>query len=328
MNRNIFLVALLSVAIVAVLTSVMQGCKDSNTTPASSPHVRRVAILQQGKHSIIEQVVSGCEKRLIDLYGDQVKVTKKNGGGDDSVLRQEAMNILIGNYDVIITIATAPSLAILGNSDGKTPVVFTFVTNPSTIGYSGPGSLPNVTGLINGTGFDGTLEALTQMVKPVKRIGYLVSTEPNARYILATFKEKAKQRGLELIVSNIQSGRDVPQAARSIASDVDCFLVGGDHTLVNSIDPLLDVAELFKKPVFAVDEGSVVKGAIAASTINYSKMGARTAEVVSFILAGASPNKLKPEDYENFELVINTNACSRLGLTIPESISRSARIVK
>lgn len=286
---------------------------------------RRVVVLQHGSHPILDQVASGCIERLQELMGSRLVVERRNGGGDKDLLRQQSMVIAGDQYDAIVTIATPATQSMLSVSTGRVPIVFTFVTNPAAVGYSGPGSLPNVTGLVNETGYDGTIDALVQLVPGAREIGYLVSSEPNARFIQSVFEEKLGRLGLGLRVASIESARDIPQAARALAGQVDAFLVGGDHVLVSSIDTLLDVANSFDVPVFAVDEGSVARGAVAASTIDYRLLGKRTAEYVLFVLAGAPADSLPVEHYSDFVLVINEEAAKARHLEVPQPILDRAR---
>jgi putative ABC transport system substrate-binding protein len=109
-----------------------------------------------------------------------------------------------------------------------------------------------------------------------------------------------------------------------LASNVDAFLVGGDHLLVNAIDSLLQVAGDFKKPVFAVDSASVEHGAVAASAIDYLQLGRRTGEFVCFVIAGADPAAIAAERYSDFSLYVNEAAARQNELTIPPSLLKQA----
>lgn len=311
-----------------IAAALVLGCSQKATEQASAGPARAVqsvGILQNGTHPILDAVAEGCEQRLKQLLGDEVRVDRRNGGGDRELLRQEATRFVTGGYAALVSVATPASETLLAVSDGKIPIVFTFVTDPSRIGYGGPGHPANVTGLVNETGYEGTLDAIQSLVPQADTVGYLVSSEPNARFIQSRFSELMRERGLSMRIGNIQEAGDVPLAARNLASNVDAFLVGGDHVLVANVDSLLGVADTFGVPVFAVDAGSVERGALAASTIDYREMGERTAEYVSFILAGAKPSELPVEQYNRFGTVLNECAARKLGINVPRDLSRRSK---
>jgi len=277
-----------------------------------------IGILQFGTHPVLDKVEKGIRDRLHIFYADKVNVKTYNGNFDSSALRHYSEKLLSGTYDVVITISTPSSLAYQGINDGAKPLVFTFVTNPKQIGYIQQGSIKNATGLSNQTDYRGTLELMRTINPEGKVYGYLVSSrEPNAVFIKNKFVEMGKVYGINFKVAEITQESEVGIVAEKLATNVDGFLIGGDHHVVKASKALVDIADFHSIPVFSVDGSTVENGVVAASTIDYYEMGKRTAEYVAFILSGANAESLPLEKYNVFHKILNRKALVKHGLHWP-----------
>ena len=305
---------------VVVVGLVLQGVFCS-----ADSSVARVAVLQSGNHPILDSVSGGCVAALKKELGDD-EVELFNAGGDSQVLASMARQVMYSGFEVVVTVATPPTLQVLGVGDGKgTSVVFTFVTDPESAGYPGPGNSMKVTGLKNVPGYDGTIQAVQAILPNAKTLGYLVSSEPSAQFIMEEFQRRAADKGLSMVVSPVQDVGDISTAVRVAVSQCDALIVGGDHVLVGAIASVLDIADLHGKPVFCLDEGSVRSGAIAASTIDYDALGRSTAGLVMTVLRGTDAGAISVSESDDFYTVVNPKAAARLGLTIPEGFLATSR---
>ncbi len=292
--------------------------------PAPQARSHRVAVVQLGVHPIINMVRDGLEKRLHELFGEDVSITLFNGNFDSSALQQGAIQAIGGNFDAVVPLTTPAAQAVVAVRDGRTPIVFSFVTEPASLGYFGPGSLPKITGLADNVPYDQMLRLIRDVFGRDVTIGYLLTTsEANAITIHAEFAKRAATYGLRLVTANITSTADVQQAASALAGTADAFLVGGDHTVVSAVDALLTVAQAHGKPVFACDRSSIEKGAVAGATVDYGSMGERTAEIVAFVLAGANPERLPVEIFSHFVGYYNKPALRENNLELPARYSET-----
>lgn len=283
----------------------------------------RVAVLQWGTHPIIDSVRSGVTTRLRELLDTSVDITEFNGNLDQTTMRQAATQAVAGGFDVLIPITTPASQALVANHDGETPVVFTFVTDPSTLGYTRVGSLGPVTGLQDDVPYEIMVEALLSMVGKGSNIGYLKTKgEANAETIHREFERLTRAAGITLKVAEISGGGDVRQAAQTIAPNVDAFLIGGDHTVVSASDALLSVAIDFNKPVFSCESDAVKNGAVLGAAVDYDLMGRRTAEIAMMILGGAEPSRLPIEVFDDFAGYRNSAALQEHSMALPDNLKR------
>ncbi|MFZ1547239.1 MAG: ABC transporter substrate binding protein, partial [Candidatus Nitrotoga sp.] len=95
------------------------------------------------------------------------------------------------------------------------------------------------------------------------------------------------------------------------------------------ITALLDVTSSAKVPVFAVDESSVEKGAIAGLSVNYAEFGKETARVTMRILKGEKPEAIPMSRYLAKDILINQLTAKNIGLNIPPNVvARAVRVIQ
>ncbi len=286
-------------------------------------------MLQPGRHRVIDAVTDGISARLKELYDVNVTIRPYNGNFNPSAMDQAAVQMAASDADLLIAVTTPASQSLVGANAGSKNLVFTFVTDPSKIGYSGPGSVPRTTGLVDKVAYDETLQVIKAFLPNAHVGGYLVTTsEDNAVAIHKEFERKVPSYGLTLKTANIRSPSDVSQAAATLASNVDFFLVGGDHALVDAIGALIQIARANNKPVFCVDRSSIEQGCVGGASINYTEMGRRTGEVAAFVLSGAKPERLPVEEFQRFERVVSESAAKSFGLAIPPNVRSAAVIIQ
>jgi putative ABC transport system substrate-binding protein len=98
---------------------------------------------------------------------------------------------------------------------------------------------------------------------------------------------------------------------------------------VSAYEALVKVGEAAKIPLIAADTDSVKRGAIAALGVNYHDLGVQTGQLVVKILKGAKPGDLAWETSSKLELYVNPGAAARQGVTLPDSLIKSAtKVVK
>lgn len=313
--------------VIVLLSLSLTGCDRERSGMKAS---KKIAVLQFGTHPVIDSVVSGFETRIKQVHGDKVSVVKYNGNFDLNTVSVLSKQMVASDADILIGVTTPASGQLIGANRGMRPLVFTFVSEPKAIGYTGPKSLKNTTGLSDQVDYEKTLQ-LIKIVKPqAKTIGYLLTrSESNALAIYEGFKTAAPGAGLKIITATIGQASDIRTAAEMLAPKVDTFLFGGDNTVASAIDVLISTARGRNIPIFACDEQSVERGAVAAYSVDYRKMGEKTADISSQILSGGNPEEIPVEIFTGSRLVINENAAKAFRITIPVTLSSKAdRIIK
>ncbi len=285
-----------------------------------------VALLHPGSHPVIEDVVRGFRSRLDELYapGD-VNLVLFNAGFDTLELRRLSDQAVRSDADVLVSISTPASSALLERNRGARPLLFSFVTDPGALGYAGPGSLPNATGLSNRIAYGRTLDLILTVIPDAETVGYFFTEdERNARAIHQGFVEAAPAHGMQIRSAVVAGPEELTEAAEAMAPNVDVFLFGGDNSLGNSIGDVLTTGKRHGVPVFGNEQESVEGGAVGAWSVGYEAMGRRTADLAAAILGGARPDRMPVEVFSSDHLILNREAARYFDLTLPESLLRAA----
>lgn len=255
-------------------------------------------------------------------------MTYYNGNFDLSTIGVLAKQMVASEADVLVSVTTPATGQLIGANRGLKPLIYTFVSEPEALGYKGPGSLPNTTGLSDRVNYKRSLDLIRALLPTAKKIGFLLTaSEPNAVTIHREFLQIAPKYGFEIITATIGQATDIRTAAETLAPRVDLFLFGGDNTIASGFEALLIPANARKLPVFACDEESVTRGAIAAVSVDYKDMGKSTAEMCAAVLGDADPNRIPYKQYTASRLILNAKTARYLGLVFPDAIKYSADLI-
>lgn len=306
---------------------ILHGCSEKSQKNKS---FHKVAIIQLGTHDVIDSVVAGFERKMKESYGGNATITKYNGNFDMNTIGIMAKQMVASDADILVSVTTPASGVLIGSNRGLHPLVFTFVSQPKEIGYTGMKSLKNTTGLSDQVDYKRTLKMIRLFMPKARKIGYLLTrSESNALAIHEGFQKYASEEGFKIVTATIGHATDIRTAAESLAPNVDLFLFGGDNEIASAIDVLINTVRGRKLPIFACDENSVEKGAVAAYSVDYNKMGDKTAEICIKILNGENPEIIPLEVFNGTRLIINEKSAREVGILIPSPIySTAEKIIK
>lgn len=307
------------------LTMAFTGCENSTSDKV------KVGVIQFAAHPSLDNCYEGIKEGLVDAYGeDGVDIDLQNGQGDSATCDSIAANFVSKGYDVIYAIATPAALsAYSAASKSDIPVVFCAVSDPVAAGLTE--SLDAGNENCNGTSDVLDLDAqvdLIQAIQPaVKKIGVLyTTTEANSLSQLKTLKEVCEGRGIEVVEQGVSGAADIPQAASTLASQVDCINNFTDNNVVNNLSIVLEKANAAGKPVYGSEIEQVKNGCIASISIDYVALGKVTAEMGVKILNGTDPKTMPVGTISDGTPVINTEVMEQFGFPIPESFANAEKV--
>lgn len=285
----------------------------------------RVAILTPVSHPSLEKIEQGFKDTLTSLGKNHYQCDVFNAGGNKTLLRAQAEEIVQKDYDLIFTIATQPSQLIkeLCTKKGKkTPLVFGAADTPESLGLVQ--SLQNP---------GGTMTGVLEMPHYEDQIKLLQALKPNVKNILLVYNpaqgsglERQKQeyekictgagitlRTLEVLNLNEVYGK----LSSSIASN-DVVLVLKDNTVVPAMDGVIKLCSLHHVTLMTSDLDSGDKGAALSFGVYEEQFGVQGARLALKILEeGASPATLACVDAGDHKLKINTKTMLGQGLSLP-----------
>ena len=167
------------------------------------------------------------------------------------------------------------------------------------------------------------LGLLHDLVPKAVRIAVLINpaNASTAEATLRDMPEAARAIGLQIVVLNASTGREIEVAFAALVRDrADALFVGADAFFNSQRVQLADMAARYAIPsAFAVreyvDAGGLMSYGTSLADV-YRHVGAYSGR----ILKGARPADLPVLQSTKFELVINLQTARKLGLTVPDKL--------
>lgn len=322
---------LLILLLAAVLSVGLIGC-GSETTGSDSSETVKLGIIQIVEHPSLDAARSGFLDVLKEngyVEGENLQVDYENAQGDQANLQTIARKFVQQQCDLVLAVAT-PSAMAMANETTDIPILITAVTDPVSAklvnSLEKPGT--NVTGTTDMNPVKDQLQLIKDIVPNVKKVGVIYnSSEINSQIQVDIAEEAAPQLGLEIVKMPITASNEVVAAAQSLVGKADAIYLPTDNMVVASVSAVVKVAEDKKIPLFASEQESVKKGAVATVGIDYYELGRTTGEMALRILKGEKPQDMPIESQEGSNIVINMQAASRMGVSIPVEIKEKAHTI-
>lgn len=325
------------------LTMAVTGCAGGNNSGTGSSDASgassdaaaadsvKIGIIQYGSHPSLDNCREGVLKGLNNsTYAGKLDIDVQDGGFESTTCDTIAKSMVAKNYDMIFAIATPAALSAYSaaqNSD--TNVIFCAVSDPVAAGLtvSFDAGTENCTGTSDVLELDKQVELIQTLQPDVKSIGVLYTlTEANSVSQLATLKEICGEKGIEVVDQGVNTAADIPQAAASLASKVDCINNFTDNNVVNNLSVLLDRANAAGVPVYGSEIEQVKNGCLASISIDYIALGEKTAEMGVEVLDGKKPSEMPVGRISEGTPVVNTDVLAQFNITLPESLADAEQV--
>ena len=261
--------------------------------------------------------------------GAEISFVYQSAGGDVATAAQIANQFVGDGFNVIVPISTPSAQAAL-TATADIPIVFAAVTSPVDAGLvAGLGADGNnITGVSDLSPVADHLALMLEVVPGATRIGVLYNAaEVNSVVLVDLLKQAAAEMNATIIEATADNSANVQAAAASLVGDVDVMYVPTDNTIVSALDAVIGIAEEAGLPLFAGDNESVQRGAIATIGFDYYLHGLQAGAVVAQILRGEDPGTIPVQFATGGDLTVNPGAAERMGITIPQAVIDRADIV-
>ena len=229
--------------------------------------------------------------------------------------------------DLVFAITTPTAQAAKNQVGSEIPVVFGSVTDPKSAGLEG---IPNVTGTSGAAPVTENLKLMRELLPGAKKIGIIYnSSEQNSVSEVNNLKKLAGQYGFTVVEKAVTNGTEMVAAANLIAKDIDIYYAIQDNTVASYFAAILDVFNKSKIPVLATNNVfSNAGGLISQGTTDYN-IGYRSGEIAAeILLKGKKPSEIPIETVKNLQIEINKQNMQLLGIKIPDSILKKAKMVE
>jgi len=244
-------------------------------------------------------------------------------------LRSGAAELLRQAPDLMVT-NTTPATNVVRQASANMRIVFISVSDPIGPGFvkslDHPGG--NITGFTN---FEETmggkwLELLREIAPSVNRASMLFNPETanaGARggIYLRSIETAARNTGTKLIVSAVHDPAGIDEVFAAMAQGSS----GGVLVMPNTFmwahrDRIVAQAERHRVPTIYPDAQFVRAGGLLSYGVDLLDLFRRAASYTDRILKGANPGDLPVQQPIKFELEINKNTATTLGLSVPSTL--------
>lgn len=258
------------------------------------------------------------------VEGENVVYIRRNAEGDMSTAASIAEYFVSEKVDLILSIATPTSQAVVAAVEGTNiPVVFNSVTEPQEAGLVDSWDKPGgqVTGVSDMAPVEPQIELLMDIAPNTKRLGVVYNAgEVNSVVQVRMLKAIIDKFGLTVVEATAADTGVVLAAAQSLVGRVDAIWVPADNTAVAAFEAIVSVGEENGIPVFAADVATVERGAIGCYGLDYTVVGEESGKIAVRILRGEKPADIPVQMIPLDELYLNKGAASRMGVTIPQAL--------
>ena len=292
-----------------------------------------IGIGQFAAHGSLDNCREGFLQGLAEegiVEGQTLTVLYENAQADGGIASQIVTNFVSQKVDLICGIATPMAQSAYGvGKKNDIPVIYTAVTDPIAAELANADGTPvgEVTGTSDKLPVTEQLAMIREILPDAKTIGIMYTTsEVNSLSAIEEYKIAAPEYGFEIVETGISTTADVPLAADSLLSKVDCVTNLTDNTVVASLPVILDKANTSNVPVFGSEIEQVKIGCLAAMGLDYIDLGKQTGKMAAAVLKGEK--KASEMDFEVIEEAAfygNEKVAENLGITFPEDLTSSAK---
>jgi len=264
-------------------------------------------------------------RRLGWVEGSNVRIDTRSGGGDVSLIRKYAAELVALSPDVIV--ATGGLTTELLLKETRTlPIVFTIVPDP--VGSGLVDSLAQPGG--NATGFmqfeynlsGKWLELLKEIAPSVTRAAvFWDPTQIAAIGQFAVIQSVAPSLGVDVRPISVRDASETERAIAAFASQPNGGLIVTASALTLTHRELINtLAVKHKLPAVGPSRYYVTNGILISYGVDFADQHRRAAAYVDRILKGEKPAGLPVQAPTKYELVVNLKASKMLGIAIPPSV--------
>lgn len=282
-------------------------------------------------HPIFMKIENSFKEELSKQMGDSVKysIILGNAQGNMEALPTVASSAVNISPNIIVSISTPVTQAIMRAADDKTKIVYTFVSD--TLNLKDALQKTNSTGLSDIINYKGNIELIQSIYGEDVKIGILYNpNEANSIKGISEIKDILKTNNrTKLVLSTVTNENEVPIVSKNLIRNVDVILSIGDNTVASGLKAVINNAFESKKGVFAIDEGSIEEmGAVGGISVDYEKLGKETAVMVANIIKkNIEPRSIKKIMLHGNKLILNKKVINSLKLNINRNLYLKADLI-
>ena len=231
-----------------------------------------------------------------------------------AIVKQLTDQAIADGVNAIIPIATtAAQLAALSAEDSKTPVVYAAISDPAAAKLTG---IDYVTGTSDALNTAFILDMMLKQNPDTAKVGLLYSlSEPNSATPIADAKAYLEEKGIAYTEQTANTNDEVVAAAAALIADgVDAIFTPTDNVIMAAELAIYEDLAKAGIPHYAGADSFVRNGAFATCGVNYTSLGARTADLAYQAITEGMDGL---DDYYLMDggiITVNTETAAALGI--------------
>ncbi len=283
----------------------------------------KIAVFEPVSHPAIEEIEKGFTDTLGQSSAGQYSFKVFNAQGNKTLMRAQAEEIVQDNYDLIFSIAAAPTQMVKEVTQKKqrpTPIVFAAVDDPVAMGVIATleSSGNNVTGVTEFRDYKEEVDLLLTLKPDVKNV--LLVYDPTQGTGLEKYKNALKKilaaKNINLEAIEVFQANEIQQKVLGSLEHTDVVMVLADNTVVAGIDSLINAANRFNVTLLAADLNSGDKGAALSYGVREYDYGVEGAQKAQAILEQhKQPTQIPSSMIKKPHFKINKRMLSNQGLS-------------
>ena len=330
--KNMTLKKLVAFGCAAALTFSMVGCgskadtsadttaaeTDADTDAASGDTAEyNVAIVKQLDHASLDEIANAVAAELDQIAKDNnvtIHYEIYSGQNDQTTLKQIGDQAIADGVDAIIPIATlAAQVMTVCAQDTQTPVIFAAISDPEAAELTG---IDYVTGTSDALDTNKIMKMMFAQNPDIQKVGLLYSlSETNSTKPIADAKAYLEEKGIDYTEQPANTNDEVIAAASSLVADkVDAIFTPTDNVIMAAELAIYEDLAKAGIPHYTGADSFVRNGAFATCGVNYTDLGAQTADLAYTAMTEGMDGL---EDYyvtEGGIITVNTETAATLDI--------------
>lgn len=296
--------------------SAPAGSAPAENTPAAGEGYK-VAVVKQLDHASMDEIANAITGRLDEIAaekGAEITYQVFSGQNDQSTLTQIGSQIVADGYSAIVPIGTlAAQVMVVAAEDSKTPVIFAAVSDPA---YNDLTGIDYLTGTSDALNTEFILDMMLAQNPDTAKVGLLYSkSETNSATPIAEAKTYLDGKGIAYVEATANTNDEVIAAASSLIADgVDAVFTPTDNVVMAAELAIYEDLAAAGIPHYTGADSFVRNGAFATCGVNYTGLGAQTADLVEQALSAGMDGL---EDFYKVSggiITVNTETADALGI--------------
>ncbi len=287
-THRLVAILVVTVGVISLLYIIGPSKETHVTTLAHDAACYTIAIFTPTTHPALEEIEQGFKEGLQKSADAAYSFTVFNANGNKTLLRAQAEEIVMGDYDLVCTLGATctQTIAELLHKKGKDmPHVFCAIDGLE-VAQDMRALNHSTTGVYVAPDYRSEIELLYALKPTICKV--LIVYDPTHGIGLEKYKNEVTdyivQHGSQVRAVEVYQTNEIQQKVAALLPDMDVILVLVDNTVVAGIDALVTLCNRYGVTLVASDLASGKRGAALAYGITEYESGSSAADVAHAIL--------------------------------------------